>query len=60
MTTVMSTFAHHVWVARDMATEGAIAMYTVTPRRAGNTPRNDSSSRTSTSPPKFSRSPSGG
>ena len=38
MTTVMSTFAHHVWVARDMATEGAIAMYTVTPRRAGEHP----------------------
>ena len=61
MTTVMSTFAHHVWVARDMATEGAIAMYTVTPRRAGNTPRSDSrSSPTSTSPPKFSPSPNGG
>ena len=51
MTTVMSTFAHHVWVARDMATEGAIAMYTVTPRRAGEQQRpwrGDSSSPTST------------
>ena len=61
MTTVMSTFAHHVAVARDMATEGAIAMYTGgRPGARGNTPRSDSSSPTSTSPPKCSPSPNGG
>jgi len=34
-TTLMSTFAAHSWVARDMASTEAIAMYTIRARRAG-------------------------
>lgn len=35
MTTVLSSFANHVWVARDMASNAAISMYTVAPWTAG-------------------------
>lgn len=31
MTTVLSSFANHVWVARDMASHAAISMYVVAP-----------------------------
>ena len=38
MTTMMSTFGSHVWVSRDMATNAAVASYTVTARKPGDPP----------------------
>ena len=38
MTTMMSTFGSHVWVSRDMATNAAVASYTVTARKPGEPP----------------------
>ena len=38
MTTMMSTFGSHVWVSRDMATNVAVASYTVTARKPGEPP----------------------
>ena len=37
-TTTMSTFADHVWVARDMANDDAVAVYEVTGRKMGEHP----------------------